>query len=449
MFSNSTSVTSVSARCLPVLALAFISLPVTPARAQETYSADQLVDSVGVNLHLHYDGTAYRDSFDLVKARLLELGVRHVRDGLIDTTWQGYYDRHNALGAAGIKGVFIASPDISDFVLQQYPARMASSFEGYEAPNEYNASGDPNWVAKLRHTLERLRALRNIALLAGYPLYGPSLTDEGAYVALGDISNLLDFGNLHNYFGGRPPGTSGWGDNGYGSIDWNLRLVRHFSGGRPTVTTETGYWNEPFDGPNWVPPIIAGKYMPRLVLEQFLKGVTRTYIYELFDFAQQGPNGGLTSSYGLLNIDGSPKPAFKAVRGLLSLLADAGPGFSIQPLPYSIAGAAGPGTDLRHAAFQKRDGTYYLAVWIERSGYDVNARRVLPDATQNITLNLPDHVRLTARHTWQEDGDVSRSALPGLQGSIAVTVSDFLTVFELRPATAAPAAPANVRRVGR
>ena len=91
-----------------IAALTFL-LP-SAAHAQRAIAADDFVDSVGVNIHLHYDHTIYKEQFPLIKTRLIELGVRHVRDGLIDTAWQGYYDRHNALGQAGIKGTFIVAP---------------------------------------------------------------------------------------------------------------------------------------------------------------------------------------------------------------------------------------------------------------------------------------------------------------------------------------------------
>jgi hypothetical protein len=57
------------------------------ASGAPTIAADRVVDAFGVNIHLHHTDTLYAN-FDLVKSRLLELGTRHVRDGLIDTTWQ-------------------------------------------------------------------------------------------------------------------------------------------------------------------------------------------------------------------------------------------------------------------------------------------------------------------------------------------------------------------------
>src|SRR5262245_3506764 len=81
--------------------------------AQTTVAADKFGDSRGVNVHLHYDGTLYADNFELIESRLLELGVRHVRDGMVDTTWQDYYERHMTLGRSGIKGTFITPLEVS------------------------------------------------------------------------------------------------------------------------------------------------------------------------------------------------------------------------------------------------------------------------------------------------------------------------------------------------
>jgi hypothetical protein len=43
--------------------------------------ADAFVDFVGVNTHLGYSDTTYVDYEGILKPRLLELGVRHIRDG--------------------------------------------------------------------------------------------------------------------------------------------------------------------------------------------------------------------------------------------------------------------------------------------------------------------------------------------------------------------------------
>ena len=109
-------------RSLALFVLLLVLGPSSAARAQMTFAADAFADTVGVNVHLHYDSTLYSDNFPLVLSRLVELKVRHVRDGLIDTTWQGYYDRHNTLGRAGHQGPVHrqAGPDRS--ALLAYPS---------------------------------------------------------------------------------------------------------------------------------------------------------------------------------------------------------------------------------------------------------------------------------------------------------------------------------------
>ncbi len=87
---------------------------------------------------------------------------------------------------------------------------MGAMFEAYEAPNEYDRSKKPDWVAILKQTLERLRTLKDDPRSAKFPIYGPSLTSAQAYAAVGDVGPYIDFANLHNYFSGRHPANVGW-----------------------------------------------------------------------------------------------------------------------------------------------------------------------------------------------------------------------------------------------
>ena len=342
-----------------VLACVVESLP--RAEVSTPPFADRFADSVGVNVHMHYAGTLYTN-FELVRARFAELGVRHLRDGLYDngTTWQEYYDRHNALGAMGIKGLFtVAAPSVPEETLRNFPSRTSSSFEAYEATNEYDLTGGAAWPSLLRQSLVQLHALREQPSLSKFPLYGPALSmSAAAFAALGNVSAYYDVANLHYYMAGRHPGTPGWGDGGYGSIDWNLAFARRYAPGKTIVTTETGYYDDPAIGDS-APPAIVGRYMPRLLLEQFRKGVTRSYIYELIDDPTPGVAG--RSGFGLIGADGSSKPAFRAVAGLIRVFSDRGADVTRQSFTYTLEGGD---TNVRQLAFQKRDGTLLLAVWI-------------------------------------------------------------------------------------
>jgi hypothetical protein len=398
-----------------------------------TISADAFVASTGVNLHLHYFDTIY-NTFPLVRQRVIELGVRHVRDGLVDSTDNRYYTRFDSLAEAGIRATFIVAPNQSTELWKAFPSRMPRAFEAYEAPNEWDKSGDPNWPTTLRQTMQRMQTLKSDARSAPYPIIGPSLTTQEAYAQLGDVSASYDAGNLHNYMGGRNPGTPGWSVGGYGSIAWSIGNLRPYGGGKPIVATENGYVNDTRD-PDNVPADVAGIYMPRLLMEQYRAGIARTYIYELLDW--QGVN-----SYGLLNRDFSPKPAFRSVSGLLKLLEDPGPAFTPQNLAYAVHGGT---ADVRHMTFQKRDGSYYLALWQEVPSFDNQTRQRLSTTPQAVTVALASPMRFVNRHIWQGDGLRVSAPVALTTASIPVQVTEFLTVIQLAPPpTGAPAAVPGV-----
>jgi len=408
-----------------VLACVVESLP--RAEVSTPPFADRFADSVGVNVHMHYAGTLYTN-FELVRARFAELGVRHLRDGLYDngTTWQEYYDRHNALGAMGIKGLFtVAAPSVPEETLRNFPSRTSSSFEAYEATNEYDLTGGAAWPSLLRQSLVQLHALREQPSLSKFPLYGPALSmSAAAFAALGNVSAYYDVANLHYYMAGRHPGTPGWGDGGYGSIDWNLAFARRYAPGKTIVTTETGYYDDPAIGDS-APPAIVGRYMPRLLLEQFRKGVTRSYIYELIDDPTPGVAG--RSGFGLIGADGSSKPAFRAVAGLIRVFSDRGADVTRQSFTYTLEGGD---TNVRQLAFQKRDGTLLLAVWIEAAGFDVGNRQMIAVPPQTVRISAPAGLPLARSYRWLEDGNVLEDTTAAGQANLNVTVNDALTVLQ-------------------
>ncbi len=182
-------------------------------------------------------------------------------------------------------------------------------------------------------------------------IYSPSLTSAAAYAALGNVSRAQLCASIHNYFGGRNPGTPGWGAN-Y-AIGWNLDLTQYsptnrWSRRRPAIRDDPSL----VDG---VPPQIAGRYMPLVLLEQFARASFRTFLYELADF----PNSG---ALGLLTEDGTPKAAFSTTKGAAESGSQAA--FTAR-LRYTVDNDGG---DIRHVAFQKRDGTYFLAIWLALPG---------------------------------------------------------------------------------
>jgi hypothetical protein len=400
------------------------------ASAERANSSDAFVDSVGINVHLHSRDTPY-SNFPRVQQALQDLQVRHVRDGLIDTTWKEYYDRHNQLGRAGIKGIFITSPNQSEQLLLDYPRRMKDSFEGYEAPNEYDQGHDEHWPATMTSFLENLN--QNVKSDSGtsrFPVIGPSLTRPDSFGKLRGLCSF-DYANLHNYFAGRNPGTRGWGSNGYGSIAWNLSNVGALCNGKPVMTTETGYQTDA-GSKQGIPEEVAARYVPRVFLEQWLRGIRRTYLYELIDLPSARSTG--DTGFGLLRSDYSPKPAYSALMNLLRMLVDPGPAYATQELGFKLTGDL---SDVHHLLLQKRNGVFYLALWLEESSYDIDGKKAISVPTHHVIVQNDKEVGMR-QHVFDKSGAMQALALDN-SSKHEVEVSDSVTVLEIDDGR--PAAP--------
>jgi hypothetical protein len=407
------------------LLLAATACGPTKGACDKTVSADSIADSLGVNIHLHNGNTVY-GNFPLIESLLTGLGVRHTRDGLIDSNWKYYYQRHISLGQRGIRCLFITSPTESAALLTSFPDRVRGAFEGYEAPNEYDISGDPNWAATLRVFLPRLYdAVKSNPATASFPVVGPSFTQPASYAQLAGLEKYFDFDNLHNYFGGRNPGTPGWGAGGYGSIAYNMKNAQTAWQGKPILTTETGYGTDT-SIPQGIPELIEGKYAPRVILEQALHGITRTYVYELID--EGSAIVGNSGMYGLARNDGSQKPAFTALKNLVATLSDPGPPISPQGLDFSFEGAS---SNVHHLVMAKRDGSYYVAFWLEEQNYDVNKRVETPVGPEKLTFVSSRAFKSTQLLVFSADGTIKTIELTP-SAHIALTASDCVAILKLR-----------------
>jgi len=353
-------------------------------------SADDFVDSIGVNTHLFYDNSVYYQKYNqIIKPKLLELGVRHIRDGGT-ANLNGYLDRLKELGGLGIRSTLIFDPRDSTpqaaVALSKY---LGTGVEAIEGPNEYDNSGDRNWVSTLRTYQQQLyQAIKGDYATANLPIYGPTLTSTEAANAVGDLSSAVDYATMNNYYSGRYPGTSGWGDQGYGSLAWNVQLAQQYSGSKAVISTETGYHNvvNTTDGHLGLPEDIAAKYIPRIYLEQFNSGIPRTLSYELIDVDKDPTDP--EKNFGLLRNDGSEKPAFVALKNLIRLLKDSSFNFTPEALNYDLSSNA---SNLHHTLLEKHNGTFYLILWQEVSSFDVNSKQnnSVPNIQASITINQP------------------------------------------------------------
>lgn len=392
---------------------------------EQAQKASSFVDSIGVATHLRYLDTAYGRYDDIIKPRLQELGARHIRDGGKDAE---FFRRLNDLATIGIKSTLVMDPRdgiYPDNVVNEVIKPVLSSIAAAEGPNEWDVQPQIQYKGKsfpegLReYQTDLYKAIKQDPETAAIPVLMPSLAFPSNADELGYLQSA-SIGNMHSYAGGNLPSQD---------LDqkWiaNTQIVSGEN--RPIVATECG-WHNAVNDPHASQPGISeqasAKYIPRLYLEYFNRGVQRAFIYEFID---QRPAPDQENNFGLLRADGSPKPAFTAVKNLIDLLQDSGDDFQPQTLAYSLAGNL---TDLHHTLLQKQDGRFYLILWQEVSSFDTQNKVDLNPASRPITLTFQTAVRQIAAY------DPLVSTSPTMQSintnQLEINVSDYPVVLEFR-----------------
>lgn len=365
---------------------------VAPARAGMPRRASSFVNSVGVNVHMSYFDTAYRH-WHKVRAKLVELGVRHVRDGACPGCVE-QRQRLQALAAAGIKVDYIMGHpgDSLTQMVRMLAGPMRSTVDAVEGPNEYDASGDRRWRSHLRGYQRRLyRLVKRTRRLDGVPVFGPTLVSGGDFRRLGSLRRYTDFGNVHPYSGGQVPAAS---------LPYNRHVEELVAPDRPVVATEAGFHNAlaSRSGNRPVSEAVQAEYVPRLFLDFFNAGVVRTYLYELLDERPNRSRTDMERHFGLLRSNFSEKPAFRTLKSLLASVAPVTrASFPLTPIDYSIAPEAP--ADLRELLLQTGPHNYALVLWRNVSVWNTQTLRTVHVDPATVQLTLAGGARVTGVRT--------------------------------------------------
>jgi hypothetical protein len=404
------------------------------ARAIGAMRAADFVDSIGVNVHLGYTDTPYWD-FELVKSRLVELGVRHVRDGLPSPAALEVPDtitsRFKELGELGIRSTLIVGyePSLPDLEAD-LPVRLgravelADSIAAIESTNEPDIQSDPDWISSsiVWQTAlhDRLRNDPAFSALSKVPILAPSVVgDEAAQQLLAaapNIGELVDFGNIHPYPGGLPPETN---------IHRAIGRSRSYLARIPVMATETGYHNAlaATDGHPPVPEELQAFYLPRLHAEYVRTGVTRSFDYELIDELDDPALTNREAHFGLVRRDGTPKPAFTALANLIQLLSDPGTDWPPDAIQFWSSDR-----DVRQLVLEKEDGTFWILLWRNQSVWDTATQTaILPVATP-VTLSFLTIPTSVVRY----EPSVGLDAQPLPAGELDVTIDVGASLILLR-----------------
>lgn len=280
----------------------------------------------------------------------------------------------------------------------------------------------------------------------------------------GSMAGHVDYANAHSYPAGeghsRSPftydgmtGSYGEGnnnpsanlDNNYVFKSWG---PQYSDGVHPTAwaVTETGYstiGSEPNTIKYGVHEEVEAKYIPRLFAEYWRRGISRTYIYELFDEGTSPSDH--EQHFGLVRHDLTVKPAYTALSSMLHLLDDhRSREFKPATLTYTeTVEANGSFTKTEYVhdlLLQKADGSFYLLLWHEVSdecmecthgNWVKNDNTELHPPALRTTITVPASIKSAVLYTYDSTWNLQPSNLPIVHGHMTVDASDKLSVIKL------------------
>ncbi len=156
---------------------------------------------------------------------------------------------------------------------------------------------------------------------------------------------------------------------------------------------------------------------------------TKVYLHQLMD--ESATPSDENGNWGILRFDGSRKPAFVAVKNMISLLSEAvwntsskswsAPNFNPGALDYSLpATQIGDGRKIEQLLSQKSNGDFYLLVWLDADNWDQATKTDLnPSRTETMTFTQPQNV---TEYRYNANGDLVDTALAQGITSVPITI---------------------------
>jgi hypothetical protein len=381
-------------------------------------AADALADSVGLNGGTRSETSAAQ--WTIIQNDLKILGIRHLRAPI--EYYNSAYEAQIVKFLTAMNGKLDGITDCpgieydpdsatSPKDIQDFDAAIGDRLEAVEGPNEVDNRNDADWAADTLNCLPNLRRAE-----PNLPFIAPSLVDQFHNAPkLGDIS----------YFSGYNPGSPGWGGGGsacgiYGSLAYGLCESAVNSGSKAVMITESGY-----NSKSEVDEPTQAKYLSRMFLVNLKGGVPRTYIYTFTDFT---PGDGFGSN-GLLRVDLSRKPSFEAIAREVAYFNDPGTPVDLKPLTYTIGGDTKTSD---HLLFQRRDGTYILALWDETASWDVEKKHEVKVRPRTLTVDFEFSPHMAKGVSMNDKGVLVDTKIETSTGKIALPVDDHVTFLSFR-----------------
>lgn len=395
-----------------------------------TVPASRAANSVGINLDTWSRKEAYTpERWPNLSNKLRASGITKARVDVHLVSGDWGTQRQVELGKAGFKlsvqlgdafGRYSAGP--LDAVYDVFKTHLLPYSEAVEGTNEPDLTGNPDWaaiaVAHQRGIVERLAATPGAENIA---VYAPPSARPNNQAPFGNLNGLADYANAHAYSGGR---------HGALGFDSFIPPAQKVLPNGAYVVTETGV-HTATEGTYKQPGVseaVAARYTPKIVLEAIRRGVPRTYLFDLVDRFLDPAKNRVEAHFGLLNVDGTPKPTYHAVKRLMAELRDPKGKPELTTAELALRPRTTLPDDVRIVALRRADGSVTLAIWRERSLWDVSTGKAVAAPTTRVRLALREQYLLgkvqnvaSGRTSWQ---------LPFLQG-VDVPVGDDVTLVRL------------------
>ena len=328
--------------------------------------------TIGVNTSITMISSAYQNYAQMLDA-LSYIGINQLRDTYdnpFSTAEFAQMGRQLGLKFDFFIALGSASPEWQLTQIETN-ASIAAYVEGYNESDAWwqtfhGVTGVAATQAVQRYIFDGVKL--DLAL-AGVGVIQATFVAPASFAAYGNMSADTDYASTHTYFG--------TGNSPSGSAASLIAQSQTISPGRPTITTEAGYFTMP-GNPNGVSQTVQAKYELDLLFEQAAAGVKLTYLWDLADNYADPDNTNPEDHFGLFNNDWTPKLAAIALHNTMAIMADPGTGgaapgtlnYSFDALPSSV----------QTALFQKSDGTFVLVVWndVRLSGPTIQGDIVVP-----------------------------------------------------------------------
>ncbi len=322
-------------------------------------SASDLVDTIGVNTHLDFKSSAYQN-LSITEAAIDYLGIRNLRDSAQTSADLALWAKVAAATGARFDDYMGEASPAQDLTDLDYVAALAGLgiLNFVEGGNENDDSYAVSQGNSLAWTAAFQQQVYTTAHLLGLPVinmsFGAGWTAannyHGDYDKVGDLSPFTDYANAHTY-----PNVGATTAASIARLNADALLA---AASRPVITTEIGWNNSSFSQRD------AARFMLDAVFDSVKAGNVKTYFYALFD-----DNSGL---FGLMNTDGSAKPAGAALHNLTGILADSGAPRT-DSLDYVLSGTTANDSAV---LTEKSNGAFQITLWNE------------VDAAHSVTLTL-------------------------------------------------------------